>query len=104
MPHISLTEEQEVQVAAFKMLADKVHCISRVSSLIMNLLSLAQDKSLPALDDFVHGQDHDPRDAGHHQGQPSQPPLDRLSAEDCYWWLQLVGAVQFIKTMDYVRQ
>ena len=41
------------RLAAFKMPADKVHCISRVSSIIMNLLSLAQDKSVPAADDFV---------------------------------------------------
>jgi len=97
------------RLAAFKMPADKVHCISRVSSIIMNLLSLAQDKSVPAADDFV----------------PvlvfviikANPPSllstvqfvdnfyrDRLCGEECYWWMQFVGAVEFIKTMDYVRQ
>jgi hypothetical protein len=97
------------RLAAFKMPADKVHCISRVSSIIMNLLSLAQDKAVPAADDFV----------------PvlvfviikANPPSllstvqlvdnfyrDRLCGEECYWWMQFVGAVEFIKTMDYVRQ
>ena len=32
---------------------DKVQCITRVSKIIMNLLSLAQDKSAPGADDFV---------------------------------------------------
>ena len=41
------------RLAAFKMPEDKVQCITRVSSIIMNLLSLAQDKSVPAADDFM---------------------------------------------------
>ena len=32
---------------------DKVKCITRVSKIIMNLLSLAQDKSAPGADDFM---------------------------------------------------
>ena len=39
--------------AAFKMPEEKVQCITRVSTIIMNLLSLAQDKSVPAADDFM---------------------------------------------------
>jgi len=93
------------RLAAFKLPADKVHCISRVSAIIMNLLSLAQDKAVPAADDFV----------------PvlvfviikANPPSllstvqfvdnfyrDRLCGEECYWWMQFVGAVEFIKTME----
>jgi len=93
------------RLAAFKMPEDKVQCITRVSKIIMNLLSLAQDKSAPGADDFV----------------PvlvfviikANPPSllstvqyvdnfyrDRLQGEDCYWWMQFVGAVEFIKTMD----
>merc|ERR1711879_428777 len=33
------------RLAAFKMPEDKVQCVTRVSKIIMNLLSLAQDKS-----------------------------------------------------------
>ena len=25
---------------------------------------------------------------------------DRLCGEECYWWMQFVGAVEFIKTME----
>jgi len=93
------------RLAAFKMPEDKVRCITRVSTMIMNLLSLAQDKSVPAADDFM----------------PvlvfviikANPPSllstvqyvdnfyrDRLQGEDCYWWMQFVGAIEFIKTME----
>ena len=41
------------RLAAFKMPEDKVKCITRVSKIIMNLLSLAQDKSAPGADDFM---------------------------------------------------
>ena len=41
------------RLAAFKMPEEKVQCITRVSTIIMNLLSLAQDKSVPAADDFM---------------------------------------------------
>jgi len=94
------------RLAAYKLPADKVHCIGRVSSIIMNLLSIAQDKSVPAADDFL----------------PvlvfviikANPPhllstvqfvdnfyRERLGGEESYWWMQFVGAVEFIKTMDY---
>ena len=26
---------------------------------------------------------------------------DRLCGEECYWWMQFVGAVEFIKTMEW---
>ena len=32
---------------------EKVQCITRVSTIIMNLLSLSQDKSVPADDDLM---------------------------------------------------
>ena len=32
---------------------EKVQCITRVSTIIMNLLSLSQDKSVPAADDLM---------------------------------------------------
>jgi len=38
---------------AFKLPSDKVNCVSRVASTIMNLLSLAADRSVPAADDFL---------------------------------------------------
>jgi len=94
------------RLAAFKLPSDKVACIARVATTIMNLLCLAAEKSVPAADDFL----------------PvlvfviikANPPgllstvqfVDnfygsRLSGEDCYWWMQFVAAIEFIKTMDY---
>ena len=101
---------------------EKVQCITRVSTIIMNLLSLAQDKSVPAADDFM------PvlvfvsccwnifnvfTTSSCQVIIKANPPSllstvqyvdnfyrDRLVGEDDYWWMQFVGAVEFIKTMD----
>ena len=51
--HWSNLQAELRRLAAFKLPADKVHCVSRVSAIIMNLLSLSQDKAVPAADDFV---------------------------------------------------
>ena len=41
------------RLPAFKLPSDKVNCVSRVAATIMNLLSLAAEKSVPAADDFL---------------------------------------------------
>ena len=41
------------RLAAYKTPQDKVACVVRCSQTIMNLLSLASSKSVPAADDFV---------------------------------------------------
>ena len=85
---------------------DKVMCVQRCATTIMNLLSMANEKSVPAADDFT----------------PvfifviikANPPCllstiqyvnsfyqDRLQGEEDYWWMQFVAAVEFMKTMDY---
>ena len=72
----------------------------------MNLLSMANEKSVPAADDFM----------------PvlifvlikANPPSllstvqyvnsfyeKRLGGEEQYWWMQFSSAIEFIKTMDY---
>ncbi|KAL2092669.1 hypothetical protein ACEWY4_012467 [Coilia grayii] len=92
-------------INAYKTPRDKVQCILRMCSTIMNLLSLASDHSVPGADDFV----------------PvlvfvlikANPPCllstiqyisnfyaSRLSGEECYWWMQFTAAVEFIKTID----
>ena len=69
---------------------EKVQCITRVSTIIMNLLSLSQDKSVPAADDlmpvlvFVSWNFNPlswalfncPLLSGDHQGQPAQFDVD----------------------------
>ncbi|KAK7933465.1 hypothetical protein WMY93_004361 [Mugilogobius chulae] len=82
-----------------------INCILRMCSTIMNLLSLANEDSVPGADDFV----------------PvlvfvlirANPPCllstvqyinnfyaSRLSGEECYWWMQFTAALEFIKTID----
>ncbi|XP_030630436.1 GTPase-activating protein and VPS9 domain-containing protein 1 isoform X2 [Chanos chanos] len=92
-------------LSAYKTPRDKVQCILRMCSTIMNLLSLANEDAVPGADDFV----------------PvlvfvlirANPPCllstiqyinnfyaSRLSGEECYWWMQFTAAVEFIKTID----
>ncbi|KAG2470200.1 GAPD1 protein, partial [Polypterus senegalus] len=90
---------------AYKTPRDKLQCILRMCSTIMNLLSLANEDSVPGADDFV----------------PvlvfvlikANPPCllstiqyinnfyaSRMSGEESYWWMQFTAAVEFIKTID----
>uniref|UniRef100_H3D9U9 GTPase-activating protein and VPS9 domain-containing protein 1 n=1 Tax=Tetraodon nigroviridis TaxID=99883 RepID=H3D9U9_TETNG len=92
-------------INAYKTPRDKVQCILRMCSTIMNLLSLANEDSVPGADDFV----------------PvlvfvlirANPPCllstvqyinnfyaGRLSGEESYWWMQFTAALEFIKTID----
>ena len=50
---INILQAELRRLAAFKMPEEKVQCITRVSTIIMNLLSLSQDKSVPAADDLM---------------------------------------------------
>nr|KAG5712108.1 hypothetical protein BaRGS_020834 [Batillaria attramentaria] len=93
-------------INAYKTPKDKLKCVLRCSQTIMNLLSMANEKSVPAADDFM----------------PvlifvlikANPPCllstiqyvesfydNRLQGEEQYWWLQFSSAVEYIKTMDY---
>ncbi|XP_074830106.1 GTPase-activating protein and VPS9 domain-containing protein 1 isoform X1 [Natator depressus] len=92
-------------ISAYKTPRDKVQCILRMCSTIMNLLSLANEDSVPGADDFV----------------PvlvfvlikANPPCllstvqyissfyaNCLTGEESYWWMQFTAAVEFIKTID----
>ncbi|XP_062855278.1 GTPase-activating protein and VPS9 domain-containing protein 1 [Trichomycterus rosablanca] len=92
-------------ISAYKTPRDKVQCILRMSSTIMNLLRLANEDAVPGADDFV----------------PvlvfvlirANPPCllstvqyinnfyaSQLSGEESYLWVQFTAAVEFIKTID----
>ncbi|CAH2275543.1 GTPase-activating and VPS9 domain-containing 1-like [Pelobates cultripes] len=92
-------------LSAYKTPRDKVQCILRMCSTIMNLLSLANEYSVPGADDFV----------------PvlvfvlikANPPCllstvqyinnfytNRLTGEEYYCCMQFTAAVKFIKTID----
>uniref|UniRef100_A0ACB8F0B8 GTPase-activating protein and VPS9 domain-containing protein 1 n=1 Tax=Sphaerodactylus townsendi TaxID=933632 RepID=A0ACB8F0B8_9SAUR len=92
-------------ISAYKTPRDKLQCILRMCSTIMNMLSLANEDSVPGADDFV----------------PvlvfvlikANPPCllstvqyissfyaNCLTGEESYWWMQFTAAVEFIKTID----
>lgn len=92
-------------ISVHKTPRDKVRCVVRCCTIIMNLLSLANDKSVPAADDLM----------------PvlvfviiKASPVSLLSTvqyvnsfyekqfegEDAYWWTQFCSAIEFIKTME----
>ena len=79
----------------------------RCATTIMNLLSMANEKAVPAADDFI----------------PvlifviikANPPCllstiqyvqsfygNRIGGEEQYWWIQFCSAAEFIKTMEYI--
>ncbi|KAK7094714.1 GTPase-activating protein and VPS9 domain-containing protein 1-like isoform X2 [Littorina saxatilis] len=99
-------QHEILMINAYKTPKDKLKCVLRCSQTIMNLLSLANERSVPAADDFM----------------PvlifvlikANPPCllstiqyvesfykNRLHGEEQYWWMQFSSAVEFIKTMDY---
>lgn len=90
---------------AFKTAREKVECVVRTCSIIMNLLSLACERSVPAADDlmpvlvFVLINANPPSLLSTIQYVESF--YDKyLEGEDAYWWTQFCSVVEFIKTMD----
>jgi len=93
------------RLPAFKLPSDKVDCVSRVAATVMNLLSLASDKSVPAADDFLPVFVYVIIQANPPSLLSTVQFVDnfygsRLSGEDQYWWMQFVAAIEFIKTME----
>ncbi len=93
------------RLAAYKTASDKVACVVRCSQTIMNLLSLASGRSVPAADDFVPVMVFVLIKANPPSLLSTVQYVDsfygnRLSGEDQYWWMQFVAAIEFIKTMD----
>ncbi len=93
------------RLPAYKTARDKVACVMRCSQTIMNLLSLASGKSVPAADDFVPVMVFVLIKANPPGLLSTVQYVDsfygsRLSGEEQYWWMQFVSAIEFIKTMD----
>ncbi|XP_052119444.1 receptor-mediated endocytosis protein 6 homolog isoform X1 [Frankliniella occidentalis] len=93
-------------ISAYKTPQDKLQCVSRCATTIMNLLKMVQERNVPAADDLV----------------PvlvfvlikANPPAllstvqyvntfygSRLEGEEHYWWTQFCSAIEYIKTLDY---
>ncbi|XP_075226485.1 GTPase activating protein and VPS9 domains 1 isoform X2 [Lycorma delicatula] len=94
-------------ISAYKTPRDKLYCVFRCCTTIMNLLSLASDRSVPAADDLIPV-------LVYVLIKANPPSLlstiqyinsfygSRLEGEVRYWWVQFCSAIEFIKTMDYV--
>ncbi|GFN81129.1 GTPase-activating protein and vps9 domain-containing protein 1 [Plakobranchus ocellatus] len=99
-------QKEIYMINAYRTPKDKIQCVLRCSQTIMNLLSLASERSVPAADDFMpvlifvlikanpFGLLSTVQYVNSFYG-------NRLQGEEQYWWLQLTSALEFIKTMDY---
>ena len=72
----------------------------------MNLLSMANDKGIPAADDFMPVLTFviikaNPANILSTIQYVNSFYGKRLSGEEEYWWTQFVSSVEFIKTMIY---
>ncbi|XP_013420311.1 GTPase-activating protein and VPS9 domain-containing protein 1 [Lingula anatina] len=92
-------------INVYKTPKDKLRCVLRCSSTIMNLLSMANERSVPAADDFmpvlifVIIKANPPSMLSTVQYVNSFYER-RLTGEEQYWWMQFSSAIEFIKTMD----
>lgn len=84
---------------------DKLQCVLRCSSTIMNLLSMANERSVPAADDFMPVLifvliKANPLSLLSTVQYVNSFYDKRLAGEELYWWTQFCSAVEFVKTMD----
>lgn len=99
-------QEEIATINAFKTPKEKVQCVVRTCTVIMSLLSLASDRSVPAADDlmpvlvFVIVKANPPSLLSTVQYVTSFYE-SKFEGEEAYWWTQFSSVVEFIKTMDY---
>ncbi|CAK9813080.1 GTPase-activating protein and VPS9 domain-containing protein 1 [Anthophora quadrimaculata] len=95
-------------ISAYKTPRDKLQCVFRCATTIMNLLSMAIERGVPAADDLIPVLVYVIIKAS-----LTNPPSllstiqyvdsfygNRLGGEEQYWWTQFCSAIEFIKTMD----
>ncbi|XP_017887031.1 GTPase-activating protein and VPS9 domain-containing protein 1 isoform X1 [Ceratina calcarata] len=92
-------------ISAYKTPRDKLQCVFRCATTIMNLLSMATERGVPAADDmipvlvYVIIKTNPPSLLSTIQYVDSFYG-NRLGGEEQYWWTQFCSAIEFIKTMD----
>ncbi|XP_058798185.1 receptor-mediated endocytosis protein 6 homolog isoform X2 [Phymastichus coffea] len=92
-------------ISAYKTPRDKLQCVFRCATTIMNLLSMASERGIPAADDLIP--------VLVYVIIKTNPPAllstiqyvnsfygNRLEGEEQYWWTQFCSAIEFIKTME----
>ncbi|KAH9500788.1 GTPase-activating protein and VPS9 domain-containing protein 1 [Bulinus truncatus] len=99
-------QKEIYMINAYRTPKDKLQCVLRCSQTIMNLLSMANEKSVPAADDFMPVLifvliKANPFGLLSTIQYVNSFYEKRLQGEEQYWWLQLTSAVEFIKTMEY---
>ncbi|CAG5115502.1 unnamed protein product, partial [Candidula unifasciata] len=99
-------QKEIFMINAYRTPKDKIRCVLRCSQTIMNLLSMANEKSVPAADDFMPVLIYVLIKANPFGLLSTIQYVNsfyekRLHGEEQYWWLQLTSAVEFIKTMEY---
>ncbi|KAG1677973.1 GTPase-activating protein and VPS9 domain-containing protein 1 [Nymphon striatum] len=94
-----------ITINAYKTPKDKLQCVLRCCSTIMNLLSMVSERTVPAADDFMPV-------LVYVLIKANPPSLlstvqyvnsfyeNRLGGEESYWWTQFASAIEFIKTLD----
>ena len=92
-------------INAYKTPKDKLKCVHRCSTTIMNLLSMANDKSVPAADEFMPVLifviiKANPACLLSTVQYVNSFYGNRLQGEEHYWWMQFSSVVEYIKTMD----
>lgn len=95
-------------INAYKTPSDKLQCVVRCCTTIMNLLSMANHRSVPAADDFIPVLVYiiikaNPGNLLSTIQYVNSFYQKELKGEDEYWWIQFCSAVEFIKTMDYAQ-
>ncbi|XP_047101988.1 GTPase-activating protein and VPS9 domain-containing protein 1 isoform X3 [Schistocerca piceifrons] len=93
-------------ISAYKTPRDKLLCVFRCATTIMNLLALASDNGVPSADDFIPVLVYVLIKANPPSLLSTIQYVDsfygnRLEGEEQYWWIQFCSAIEFIKTMDY---
>ncbi|RWS31171.1 GTPase-activating protein and VPS9 domain-containing protein 1-like protein [Leptotrombidium deliense] len=99
-----VAQEQILTINVFKTPRDKVQCVVRCCTIIMNLLSLVNEKSVPAADDLIPVLVYvlikaNPVALLSNVQYVNSFYGKLLEGEENYWWTQFCSAVEFIKTM-----
>ncbi|XP_076183626.1 GTPase activating protein and VPS9 domains 1 isoform X2 [Ptiloglossa arizonensis] len=92
-------------ISAYKTPRDKLQCVFRCATTIMNLLSMATERGVPAADDLIPVLVYVIIKANPPSLLSTIQYVDsfygnRLEGEEQYWWTQFCSAIEFIKTMD----
>ena len=98
-------QEEILTINAFKTPKEKVQCVVRTCTIIMSLLSLAQDKSVPAADDLMPVLVYvmiqaNPSSLLSTVQYVSSFYESHFEGEEAYWWTQFSAVIEFIKTME----